>query len=113
MTNDRKLPRLPRLPRPYTTLGRFVDRCQQIDVFTRDQLLAYGRACAGARGECIWSEEDPWGPMAGTYETACGKTWSFIDGGAVENGVRFCHSCGKPVKIKAFRREDVQGDENE
>ncbi len=42
---------LPRLPRPYTTLGRFVDRDQQTDVFTRDQLLAYGRACAEAERE--------------------------------------------------------------
>ena len=42
---------------------------------------------------CYWKYED----MDCFYETACGVTWSFVDGGIEENGVNFCHSCGKKV----------------
>lgn len=37
----------------------------------------------------------------GVWESACGEAWTFIDGGPVDNSVRFCHGCGKPVAIAA------------
>lgn len=49
--------------------------------------------------QCEWKPEDP-DFMPGTYASACGELWSFIDGGPNENRVRFCHGCGKPVALK-------------
>ena len=49
---------------------------------------------------CAWTPMDS-EDMPGTYESACGETWSFVDGGPVENNYRFCHGCGKPVEVKS------------
>ena len=49
--------------------------------------------------QCEWKPEDE-DFMPGTYASACGELWSFIDGGPVENRVRFCQGCGKPVALK-------------
>ena len=70
-----------------------------IDLFTRDQLLAYGAAqrLAGREREtCTWAEQDD-KDMPGTYESSCGEMWSFIDGGIKENRVTYCHHCGGKV----------------
>ena len=45
---------------------------------------------------CAWSPEDD-DTMPGTYRSACGELWSFIDGGWQDNNVRFCHGCGGKV----------------
>jgi len=42
---------------------------------------------------CEWTQSDEW------WSTACGASWVFIDCGPAENGVKFCHACGKPVEI--------------
>ncbi len=49
--------------------------------------------------QCEWKPEDE-DFMPGTYASACGELWSFIDGGPNENRVRFCHGCGNPVILK-------------
>lgn len=49
--------------------------------------------------QCEWKPEDP-DIMPGTYASACGELWTFIDGGPNENRVRFCQGCGKPVALK-------------
>jgi hypothetical protein len=64
-----------------------------------DELSAAAR---GVDSSCEWREEDPWGSEPGTYDSVCGERWSFIDGGPVENNVRFCQGCGKPVKLVPF-----------
>ena len=46
---------------------------------------------------CAWSPEDD-DTMPGTYRSACGELWSFIDGGWQDNNVRFCHGCGGKVE---------------
>jgi hypothetical protein len=61
--------------------------------------MAYGVPPVQAPSCCEWREEDPYGAMSGTYASACGELWSFIDGGPTENNVRFCHGCGKPVDV--------------
>ena len=43
---------------------------------------------------CTWTPEDD---DTGTYSSACGELWSFIDGGWKDNHVRFCHGCGGKV----------------
>lgn len=45
--------------------------------------------------ECVWSPED-W--ESATWESKCGVTWCFEAGGPVENGMKFCHNCGKPLR---------------
>ena len=50
--------------------------------------------CVVAQETCKWMEDA--GEM---WETTCGEAWAFTDGGPVENGVKFCHGCGKPVEI--------------
>lgn len=32
------------------------------------------------------------------WDTACGEAWQFMNDGPKENGVRFCHSCGRPIQ---------------
>ena len=59
-------------------------------------------AADGVAACCEWAESDPWGVEPGTYDSACGEKWSFTDGGVAENGVKFCHNCGKPVKVIQF-----------
>ena len=56
---------------------------------------------------CIWT---PMGDdTPDSYDTACGQSWSFIDGGPLEHNCTFCHGCGrrtfchgcgKPVEVK-------------
>ena len=46
---------------------------------------------------CIWKLDDSYD--GDTWESSCGEVWSFIEGGPQENGVKFCHNCGKPVKF--------------
>ncbi len=43
---------------------------------------------------CVWKEE----PNGEYWESACGETWTFIDGNPSENKARFCHGCGKPIQ---------------
>lgn len=31
------------------------------------------------------------------WDSACGESWQFTDGGPEDNGVKFCQGCGKPV----------------
>ena len=52
---------------------------------------------------CIWSEDD-----CGCHEAQCNKKgFAFNDGGAEENGFKFCPYCGKPlVEIKYSEVED-------
>jgi hypothetical protein len=45
--------------------------------------------------ECDWTYD----PNTCAWGTACGELWQFTDGGPEDNGVRFCHGCGKPVRI--------------
>ena len=35
-----------------------------------------------------------------SWETECGQSWRFDDGGPKENHMNFCHCCGKPLRIK-------------
>jgi Zn finger protein HypA/HybF involved in hydrogenase expression len=52
-----------------------------------------------------WPENDDL--MPGTYSSACGELWSFIDGGWKENNVRFCHGCGGKVVESTNIKEAV------
>lgn len=42
---------------------------------------------------CVWTCDSN-----GTYQTGCGRGWEFTDGDIAQNGMRFCHNCGKRVE---------------
>jgi len=44
---------------------------------------------------CEWKHDYE----TGCYDTSCGEYWQFIESGAKENGVVYCHKCGKLVTI--------------
>ncbi|MBR8423861.1 hypothetical protein [Burkholderia cenocepacia] len=45
--------------------------------------------------ECEWKCDDI---DNGIWESSCGESWSFIDGGPIENRMLFCHRCGGKLK---------------
>ena len=47
--------------------------------------------------KCIWKQEDKFDDDR-IYNTACGKTFFFGDGGPKENEMKFCCYCGKVIK---------------
>ncbi|MEA1029468.1 hypothetical protein T3A99_12910 [Pseudomonas sp. N-137] len=49
-----------------------------------------------AGGDCEWSQDGE----SGIWNSACGSTWSFHDEGPEENGMNFCHSCGKHLVVE-------------
>ncbi|WP_223535372.1 hypothetical protein [Pseudomonas sp. GL-B-16] len=58
-------------------------------------------------GTCEWSREDD----SGIWHSGCGVTWSFHDDGPEENGMHFCHSCGKTLVVEATASEPEQDDD--
>ena len=54
---------------------------------------------------CNWGEDD-----AGVWETDCGHSFEFIDGGPDENGFSFCPYCGKRLEQHALV-EDIGEEE--
>ena len=46
-------------------------------------------------GQCVWADDE-----MGFWNAECGmEGWVFTDGGTpTENGMRFCHNCGRPIK---------------
>lgn len=58
-------------------------------------LLQAGRRTTPDR-DCEWRLDDA---DNGIWESACGETWLFVDGGPIENRMLFCHRCGGILKI--------------
>jgi len=45
--------------------------------------------------ECEWHKGDD---EYGIWESACGESWSFVDGGPTENRMLYCHRCGGKLR---------------
>lgn len=45
---------------------------------------------------CYWERQDE----TGVYQTACGETWEFMNGGVADNNIHHCFGCGGTVKEK-------------
>lgn len=52
-------------------------------------------------GTCEWSREED----SGIWNSGCGETWSFHEDGPEENGMHFCHSCGKHLVVEVAEQE--------
>lgn len=50
---------------------------------------------------CLWEPEDD--PDVSWWNTSCGQAWSFTTDGPKENGMNFCHYCGKPLRLNPER----------
>lgn len=48
-------------------------------------------------GTCNWRVTDDWDTPV--WETSCGESFVFSEGGPTENSFNFCHSCGKRLVI--------------
>ncbi len=46
---------------------------------------------------CKWTPADQFDDEI--WETGCGEEFIFTAEGPKENGVKFCHNCGKPIEI--------------
>jgi hypothetical protein len=53
---------------------------------------------------CEWKRDSDF-EMGDTYHSSCGELWSFVDGGPTDNRVRYCHHCGKKVRLAAAPKE--------
>lgn len=43
--------------------------------------------------QCVWTDT---GEM---WKAPCGVAWSFVDGGPMENQMKFCPVCGMPIAV--------------
>ena len=50
---------------------------------------------------CQWTYDDD----TCSYDTDCGEKWQFNEGTAKDNGVVFCHHCGRRAFIRESKRE--------
>lgn len=77
------------------------------EVKAREQALQQRLNAADQRiddfvcGDCEWSQDED----SGIWNSACGSTWSFHDDGPAENGMNFCHCCGKNLLVEAAEPE--------
>ncbi|MCO1371493.1 hypothetical protein L0Z42_13190 [Burkholderia multivorans] len=72
--------------------GELRSEIDRLNATIRDQFAA--RRTTPDR-ECEWKCDDI---DNGIWESSCGESWSFIDGGPVENRMLFCHRCGGKLK---------------
>ena len=65
---------------------------------TQDEIRALVDGAA-KDSTCEWHEDED-----GLWQMGCGgDPWLFEDGGVVENRVRYCMNCGKPVRVGATK----------
>lgn len=57
---------------------------------------------------CTWTHDHDYDDDY--WETGCGETFTFLDGGPMDNGVKFCPFCGKAIEIVI--PEDVYGEDD-
>lgn len=55
-----------------------------------------GSVAESKRATCEWDLTDD---ENGIWESSCGETWTFIDGGPIENNMKFCHCCAGLLKV--------------
>jgi hypothetical protein len=46
--------------------------------------------------QCKWKQHDDIN-MPDTWGSDCGVLWTFTEDGPTENGMKYCHKCGKPL----------------
>lgn len=67
------------------------------DAAIASQRAADAQSVAAGGGVCVWTPHPDHDYIPQTWDSECGETWSFTEGGPEDNNFRFCHGCGKPV----------------
>ena len=75
--------------------------------FSADR-VTYHKAAPVVQPPCLWSCDDDEN-MPGTWDGACGAKWTFTDGGPIENDLRYCPQCGKPVIVEVIAAAEGKG----
>lgn len=45
--------------------------------------------------KCVWRYSE----AEYSWASSCGSLWQFMDGDPVDNGVKYCHCCGRKVDV--------------
>ncbi|MGO2711558.1 hypothetical protein [Pseudomonas helleri] len=88
-------------------LSRALEESAAREQALQQRLNAADQRIDDCSGTCEWSREDD----SGIWHSGCGVTWSFHDDGPEENGMHFCHSCGKTLVVEATTSEPEQDDD--
>ena len=82
--------------------GKHAQAIRERDALQQRLNVADQRIDDFAGGDCEWCQDED----SGIWNSACGATWSFHDDGPAENGMNFCHCCGKKLVIEAAEPDD-------
>lgn len=55
---------------------------------------------------CNWRQPSYDHAEANYWDTDCGESWAITEGKPTENGMKFCHGCGKPIAQHVFKDEE-------
>ncbi|CAI8736660.1 Phage protein [Pseudomonas sp. IT-P44] len=89
------------------TLAQHFEEVKAREQALQQRLNAADQQIDDRAGTCEWSREDD----SGIWHSGCGVTWSFHDDGPEENGMHFCHSCGKTLVVEATVSEPERDDD--
>ena len=74
-----------------------------------DDCLKWAQNQSKKRENCEWKYDED----MSAWETDCGQAWCLSNDGTLEeNGVRFCHYCGRPIMAVAADVPEVEEDED-
>jgi hypothetical protein len=80
-------------------LSKAAQRLRELDEQVKQQINDYGCGMAIVnlmrKPDCVWINGD----SDEEFETSCGHTFTFIDGGISDNDCKFCQYCGRAVKL--------------
>ncbi|WP_460138246.1 hypothetical protein [Pseudomonas sp. S2_A10] len=82
-------------------LSRALEASKDREQALQQRLNAADQLNDDRAGTCEWSREED----SGIWNSGCGETWSFHEDGPEENGMHFCHSCGKHLVVEVVEQE--------
>lgn len=71
------------------------EHCIACELLARPDVQSLLRSEAPKERTCAWTTDDE----GSVWCTSCGAAWEFTFDGPAENGVIYCHKCGKPVVV--------------
>jgi hypothetical protein len=81
---------------------REYQRTEPMKLAERNGLLRELAEYQSRDGTCDWAENQD-----GAYETSCGETFEFTDGGPKENKFKHCPYCGRRMENNQPQRRDA------
>lgn len=75
----------------------------ELEIESGFQITHTDDSVAGERTKCEWAYQ----AVDFNWHSGCGAVWSFNDEGPEENGMNFCHACGKPLTVELAEDEEL------